>query len=67
MQGWEILNAVDSPIVDHARKADDLSVFDDGTFSTICASHVVEHLDYRDELPDTLTGWNRVLQYGGKL
>ena len=32
---------------------------DNETFEQIYASHVVEHLDYKDELVNTLSGWRR--------
>jgi predicted SAM-dependent methyltransferase len=65
--GWEIINAKPGPHVDHAGNADDLSRFSDATFAAIYASHVLEHLDYRDELGRALLEWRRVLQPGGKL
>ena len=65
--GWEILNAVASPYVDHVCNANDLSSFGNCSVSTIYASHIVVHLDYKDELLATLKEWNRVLQYGGRL
>lgn len=65
--GWEVLNANPAPYVDHVCNANDLSRFSDNTFNDIYASHVVEHLDYKDELKNTLTDWNRVLVPGGKL
>lgn len=64
---WEVLNAVPAPEVDHIGDARDLSAFADGTFTTIYASHVVEHLDYKDELAQTLREWLRVLVPGGKV
>ncbi len=64
---WEILNALPGPHVDHIGNANNLPQFSEGTFSAIYASHVVEHLDYRDELLSTLKEWNRVLEYGGDL
>jgi predicted SAM-dependent methyltransferase len=67
VEGWEVLNAVPSPCVDHIGNANDLSRFVDATFSGIYASHVVEHLDYTGELIATLREWNRVLLPGGKL
>jgi predicted SAM-dependent methyltransferase len=64
---WEILNAIPAPYVDHVCNANDLSQFSDNTFVEIYASHIVEHLDYKDELLATLKEWNRVLEPGGKL
>jgi len=64
--GWEVLNANPAPYVDHVCNANDLSCFADDTFAEIYASHVVEHLDYKDELKNTLNEWNRVLVPGGK-
>lgn len=65
--GWEILNANPAPYVDHICNANDLSLFPDNTFDEIYASHVVEHLDYKDELLRTLSEWNRVLVPGGTI
>lgn len=65
-EGWEVLNANPAPYVDHVCNANDLSQFTDNTFAEIYASHVVEHLDYMDELERTLKEWNRVLVPGGK-
>lgn len=67
VEGWEILNAVPSPDVDHICNANNLSQFADGTFSDLYASHVVEHLDYKDELISTLKEWWRVLEPGGRV
>lgn len=63
--GWEILDANAGPHVDHVADARDLRRFDDDTFDEIYASHVVEHLDYKDELVTTLSGWRRVMVPGG--
>ena len=65
--GWEVLDANAGPHVDHVADARDLKRFGDDTFEEIYASHVVEHLDYKDELVTTLTGWRRVLLPGGTL
>lgn len=65
--GWEILNAVPGPYVDHLGNGNDLSRFSDCTFNDIYASHVLEHFDYKDELPATLSEWNRVLKPFGRL
>lgn len=66
-EGWEVLNANPAPYVDHVCNANDLSRFADETFGELYASHVVEHLDYVDELKNTLKEWNRVLVPGGKV
>ena len=66
-EGWEILNANAAPEVDHACNATDLSLFPDGTFSEIYASHIVEHFDYQNELAATLKEWFRVMEPGGKI
>ena len=65
--GWEILDAIPAPYVEHVCNANDLSQFADGTFTEIYASHVVEHLDYNGELQRTLKEWNRTLIPGGRL
>jgi predicted SAM-dependent methyltransferase len=65
--GWEVINAVAGPHVDHLGNAGDLSQFDDGLFEQIYASHVLEHFDYKDELSAALTEWHRVLRPGGRL
>lgn len=64
-EGWEILNALELPIADHVGNANDLSRFADNTFAAIYASHIVEHLDYKDELLTALREWNRVLKPEG--
>ena len=65
--GWEILDANPGPVVDHVGDARDLSQFADETFAAVYASHVVEHLDYKDELVTTLREWRRVMAAGGTL
>ena len=60
--GWEILNIMNAPGVDHVCNARDLSKFESNTFDCIYASHVVEHFDYVDELPETLSEWLRCLR-----
>lgn len=66
-EGWEVLNALPAPYVDHVCNANDLSQFANETFGEIYASHVVEHLDYTGELVATLKEWHRVLTPGGRL
>lgn len=67
VEGWEVLNTVTGDHVDHLGNAMDLSKFPDNTFSALYASHILEHLDYKDELKATLREWRRVLRTGGKL
>ena len=64
---WEVLNAVPGDHVDHMGDAADMSEFDDNTFSELYASHILEHLDYVDEINQALIEWHRVLTPGGKL
>lgn len=66
-EGWEVLNAVPGPHVDHVGDAGDLSRFPDSSFGELYASHVAEHLDYQGELPAALKEWHRVLRPGGIL
>ncbi|WLT31802.1 glycosyltransferase [Geothrix sp. PMB-07] len=65
-EGWEILDALPGPAVDHVCNANDLSRFADGTFTEVYASHVVEHFDYNGELAKALQEWYRVLRPGGR-
>lgn len=65
--GWEIINAVPAPEVDHIGDARDLSRFPDATFSQIYASHVLEHLDFKNEVAQALREWQRVLVPGGRI
>lgn len=65
--GWEILNILPGPDVDHVGDAVDLSRFADGTFIEVYASHVLEHFDYRQGLVLALREWHRVLAPGGVL
>jgi predicted SAM-dependent methyltransferase len=67
MPGWEILDAIERPGVDHVGDARDLSRFPDQTFGAIYASHVVEHFDYKSELQTALAHWHRVLAPRGTL
>lgn len=66
-EGWEVIDAIPGPHVDHVGNAKDLSRFDDNTFSDLYASHVLEHFDYGNEINDVLIEWNRVLLPGGRL
>jgi predicted SAM-dependent methyltransferase len=66
-EGWEILNIQPAEGVDHVGDARDLSAFPDGTFDEVYASHVLEHLDYHEEVLKALREWHRVLKAGGRL
>jgi predicted SAM-dependent methyltransferase len=66
-EGWEVLNAMAAPYVDHVCNAKDLSQFAAGSFGEIYASHILEHLDYAGEIESTLREWHRVLVPGGRL
>jgi predicted SAM-dependent methyltransferase len=65
--GWEILNVLPGPAVDHVGDAVDLSRFADGSFAELYASHVLEHFDYNGPLLKALKEWQRVLVPGGVL
>lgn len=65
--GWETLNAIPLPGIDHVCDAGDLSLFSDNIFQAIYASHVLEHFDYKDTVPAVLKEWLRVLAPGGQL
>jgi predicted SAM-dependent methyltransferase len=65
--GWENLNVLAGPTVDHVGDAVDLARFADATFAEIYASHVLEHFDYNGALQLALKEWHRVLVPGGVL
>lgn len=39
----------------------------DGSVARLLAEHVVEHLDYRGDIPRVFSDWHRILQLGGVL
>jgi predicted SAM-dependent methyltransferase len=65
-EGWKILDINPGPDVDYVGDCKDVSQFADHSFETIYASHVLEHVPYR-EIDPTLKGWLRILQPGGLL
>lgn len=65
--GWENLNVLPGPAVDHIGDAVDLSRFADASFGEVYASHVLEHFDYNGPLLKALKEWQRVLVPGGVL
>jgi predicted SAM-dependent methyltransferase len=64
--GWKILNIQAKPGVDFVGDCVDLSLFADGSVAELYASHVYEHLGYRDELPRAIKEVHRVLVPGGR-
>jgi len=66
-EGWEVLDILPAPHVDHVCDAGDLSRFPDGTFASLYASHVLEHFDFKGSLAVALAEWHRVLCPGGRL
>lgn len=65
--GWTVVNVHPGPAVDVVAPATDLGRLADGSVDEIYASHVYEHLGYRDELPRALAEAHRVLIPGGWL
>jgi predicted O-linked N-acetylglucosamine transferase (SPINDLY family)/predicted SAM-dependent methyltransferase len=66
-EGWKILNIQPGPGVDFVGTCSDLAQFADGSVSELYASHVLEHLGYKEELPRALEGFHRVLRADGRL
>jgi predicted SAM-dependent methyltransferase len=65
--GWKILNIQSLPGVDFVGDCVDLSQFADNSVDEIYASHVYEHLGYKQDLPKALLEALRVLKPGGVL
>ncbi|MCC6212857.1 MAG: tetratricopeptide repeat protein [Burkholderiales bacterium] len=65
MVGWKILNVQPGPGVDFVADCSDLGAFEDGSVDEIYASHVIEHLSYRDPVQTALREFHRVLKRGG--
>ncbi len=66
IEGFESLNIEPGPHIDHVADAAGTLPFDDGTFTLIYASHILEHVPwYLTE--QALREWVRVLQPGGLL
>lgn len=65
VEGWTTLDIRPGPGVDVVGSCKDLSAFADNSIAMIYASHVLEHLRWRDELPAALKEWRRVLIPGG--
>jgi predicted SAM-dependent methyltransferase len=66
-EGWKILDIQPGPGVDFVGTCCDLSRFPSGSIGEVYASHVLEHLGYREELPAALREIHRALRGGGVL
>lgn len=64
--GFETLNIVPGPNVDHIGDAAKALPFPDGTFALIYASHILEHIPWYQTV-DALREWRRILAPGGVL
>lgn len=67
LDGWKVLNVEPGSYVDYVGDCSDLSQFTDQSVTEIYASHVLEHLGYLEDLPNTLKGCHRILKVGGRL
>ncbi len=65
--GWEVISDAPGAVVDHAGSVSDLSRFTDNSFDVLYSHHMLEKLDYREQLLGTLVEWRRVLKPGGVL
>lgn len=66
IDGFETLNIVPDPNVDYILDATEPLPFEEGTFDTIYASHILEHVAWY-QVQQTLNEWVRVLKSGGML
>lgn len=66
-EGWKILNIMPGMHVDIVGNCVDMPFIESASVSEIYASHVLEHLGFREELPQALAEFNRVLRPGGLL
>ncbi len=65
IEGFETLDIVKGPLVDHVADCRKLP-FPDATFDLVYASHVIEHIEWTD-VEATLKEWARVVKPGGHL
>lgn len=65
-EGFETLSIEPGPNIDYVLDAKDVLPFVSGTFDTIYASHVLEHLPWY-QLEAVLAEWVRILKVGGWL
>lgn len=66
-EGWTVFNIQPGPHVDIVGNCADLSAISSGSVDEIYASHVIEHLGYREELPKAMREFFRVRRPGGFL
>ena len=66
IEGFETLNIYPGKNVDYACDAAGRLPFDDGDFSIVYASHILEHIPWY-QVADVLKEWVRVLKPGGRL
>lgn len=64
-EGWKILNIMPGPHVDYVGNCTCLTQFADNSVDEVYASHVLEHLGFRTELPMALKEIWRILKPGG--
>jgi len=65
--GWKIINIQPGPYVDYVGNCISLQQFTDSSVDEVYASHVLEHLGFREELPQALQEIWRVLKPRGIL
>lgn len=63
--GWTSFDIAPGLEVDMVGDCRDLSRFEDDSVDEIYASHILEHLSYRNEIVPALKEWRRVLLPGG--
>jgi predicted SAM-dependent methyltransferase len=66
-EGWKILNIQPGAHVDYVGNCIALPQFADNSVDEVYASHVLEHLGFREDLPRALQEIARVLKPGGML
>lgn len=65
LPGFETLDAVGSPIVDHVGDCRGMK-FPDGSFDLVYSCHVLEHIEWA-EVEATVKEWARIVKPGGTL
>lgn len=66
IEGYEALNIVWTPGTDYVMRATRRMPFDEGTFDSVYASHVLEHIPWY-QTTDVLREWHRIIRPGGQL